>query len=62
MVEPLGLRMHTGLVVGRMLVIGSDVVKKWAVAPVSAQALVHCCEFSLAGAPDDDARTDEISQ
>ena len=54
--------MHTELVVGRMLVIGSDVVKKWAVAPVSAQASVQCCEFSLAGAPDDDARTDEISQ
>ena len=62
MVEPLGLRMHTGLVVGRMLVRGSDVVKKWAVAPVSAQASVQCGEFSLAGAPDDDARTDAISQ
>jgi hypothetical protein len=62
-VEPLGLRMHTGLVVGRTLVNGSEVVKKWAVAPVSAHASVQCCTFMLVGAPDgDDARTEEVSQ
>jgi hypothetical protein len=42
------------------LVRGRDVVKKWAVAPVSAHASVNCCNVSLVGAPDNDTRTDEV--
>ena len=62
--DPLGLWMDTGLTVGRMLVRGIDVVKKWAVAPVSAHASVQwCVTVGMAGAPDaTEERAEEILQ
>ena len=49
---PFGLWMDIEWVVGWMLLMGSIVVKKWPVAPVSAQASISCGEVQLVGAPD----------
>ena len=64
MMDPLGLQMDTGLMVGRMLVRGIDVVKKWAVVPVSAHTSVQWCVIvGMAGAPDTtEERAEEILQ
>ena len=50
--EPFGLWMVIGCIAGHRLLIGNVVVKKWPVAPVSAQVSMKFVEERVVGAPD----------
>ena len=51
MMEPFGLQMAIGCIAGRKLLISNVVVKKWLVAPVSAQVSMKFVEERVVGAP-----------